>query len=143
MCCHENVTILKQSILMNLKLLLNTPMIFIIFITNIEEYDPNKKLKILIVFGVMMADMLKNKTLNPIETELFMTGRKLIIFLVFITQSYFTVPKNIRLILQAILFWKFQINKNLHESHSILHQILTLKTLWTFTKKLLQKHILF
>ena len=42
--------------------------------------------------------MLSNKKINPIITELFIKGRKLNISLVFITQSYFTVPKNIRLI---------------------------------------------
>ena len=41
--------------------------------------------------------MLSNKKLNPVVTELFIRGRKLNISLVFITQSYFVVPKNIRL----------------------------------------------
>ena len=45
----------------------------------------------------MIADMLSNKKLNPIATELFIRGRKLNISLVFITQSYFAVPKDIRL----------------------------------------------
>ena len=45
----------------------------------------------------MIADMLSNKKLNAIVTELFIKGRKLNISLVFITQSYFAVPKNIRL----------------------------------------------
>ena len=45
----------------------------------------------------MIADMLSNKNLNPIVTELFIRGRKLNISLVFITQPYFDVPKNIRL----------------------------------------------
>ena len=45
----------------------------------------------------MIADMLSNKKLNPIVTELFIGGRKLNIYLAFITQSYFAVPKNIRL----------------------------------------------
>ena len=44
----------------------------------------------------MIANMLNNKKLNPIVTELFIRGRRLNIYLVFITQSYFTVPKNIR-----------------------------------------------
>ena len=64
---------------------------------NIEDYNPNKKRKTLIVFDNMIADMLSNKKLNPIVTELFIRGRKLNISLVFITQSYFAVPKNIRL----------------------------------------------
>ena len=62
----------------------------------IEEYNPNKKRKILILFDDMIANMLSNKKLNPIETELFIRGRKLNISLVFITQSYFSVPKNIK-----------------------------------------------
>ena len=45
----------------------------------------------------MVADMLSNKKLNRIVTELFIRARKLNIFLVFITQSYFAVLKNIRL----------------------------------------------
>ena len=45
----------------------------------------------------MIADMLSNKNLNPIVTELSTRGRKLNICLVFITQSHFAVPKNIRL----------------------------------------------
>ena len=45
----------------------------------------------------MIADILSNKTLNPILTELFIRGRKLNMCLAFISQFYFTVPKNIRL----------------------------------------------
>ena len=48
-------------------------------------------------FDDMIADMLSNKNLNPIVTELFVRGRKLNISLVFIAQSYCAVPKNIRL----------------------------------------------
>ena len=64
---------------------------------SIEEYNPNKKRKILIAFDDMIADMASNKKLNPIVTELSIRGRKLNIFLVFIIQSYFAVPKNTRL----------------------------------------------
>ena len=45
----------------------------------------------------MIADMLSNKKLNAIVTELFVGGRKLNISLVFITSPYFAIPKNIRL----------------------------------------------
>ena len=51
----------------------------------------------MIVFYDTIADMLSNKNLNPIGTELFIRGRKLNISLVFMTQFYFTAPKNIRL----------------------------------------------
>ena len=64
---------------------------------NINNYNPDKENKILIVFNDMIADMINNKKLNPIVTELFIRGRKQNISLVFITQSYFKVPKDVRL----------------------------------------------
>ena len=64
---------------------------------NIEDYNPTKKRKILIVFDDMIADMISNNKLNPIVTELFIRGRKLNISIVFITQSYFKVSKDVRL----------------------------------------------
>ena len=64
---------------------------------NIKDYNPNKIRRILIGVDDMIADMLSNKGLNPVVTELFIGDRKLKIFLVFITQSCFAVPKNIGL----------------------------------------------
>ena len=64
---------------------------------NIEDYNPGKKRKVLIVLDDMIADMINNKRLNPIVTELFIRGRKYNISIVFITQSYFKVPKDVRL----------------------------------------------
>ena len=64
---------------------------------NIDEYNPDKENKILIAFDDMIAYMIHNKTLNSIVTELFIRRRKLNISLVFITQSYFKVPKDVRL----------------------------------------------
>ena len=64
---------------------------------NINHYNPDKENKILIVLYDMIADMIQNKKLNSIVTELFIRGRKLNISLVFITQSYFKVPKDVRL----------------------------------------------
>ena len=64
---------------------------------NIDEYNIDKDRKILIVFDDMIADMNNNKKLNPIVTELFIRGRKVNISLVFTTQSYFKVPKDVRL----------------------------------------------
>ena len=78
------------------KLLLSTQMIWTIFI-KIQEYNPNIRRKILIVFDDLIAHMLSNKKLNPTVTDLFIRRRKLNISLVFITQSYFAVSKNIRL----------------------------------------------
>ena len=64
---------------------------------NIDECNPYKENKILIVFGDMIADVIHNKKLNSIVPELFIRARKLNISLVFITQSYFRVPKDVRL----------------------------------------------
>ena len=72
---------------------------------NVEEYNSNKKRKILIVFDDIM---LSNKKLSLIVTQLFIRGRKRNIPLVFITQSYFAVPKNIRLN-STVLLQKLQI----------------------------------
>ena len=57
----------------------------------------NKKRKILIVFDDMVADKLSNKKLIPTVNELFIRCRKINISLVFTTQPYFAVPKNVRL----------------------------------------------
>ena len=51
---------------------------------NIEDYNPIKKLKVLIIFDDTIADMINNNKLNPIVTELFIRGRKLNISVVFI-----------------------------------------------------------
>ena len=64
---------------------------------NIEDYSLGKKRKILIASDDIIADMINNKKLNSIVTELFIRGRKLNISIVFITQSYFKVPKDVRL----------------------------------------------
>ena len=64
---------------------------------NLEDYNPIRKRRLLIVSDDMMADMVSNKKSSPIVTELFLRGTKLNISLVFISQSYFKVPKTIRL----------------------------------------------
>ena len=64
---------------------------------SITYYNPDKENKVLIVFDDMIADTIQKKKLNSIATELFIRGRELNISLVFITQSYFKVPKDARL----------------------------------------------
>ena len=64
---------------------------------NIEDYNPRKNRKVLTVFDDMIADMINNKKLDSIVTELFIRSRKLNFSIVFITQSYFKVPKDVRL----------------------------------------------
>ena len=72
-----------------------------------EDYNPDRKRKVLIVFDDMIADMINNKILNAIVTELFIRGRKLNISILFIIVfllpsiifiiSYFRVPIDLRL----------------------------------------------
>ena len=64
---------------------------------NIHDYNSNRKRKILIVFEDMIADIMTNKKFQSIIKEVFIRCRKLNISLVFITQSYFSVPKDVRL----------------------------------------------
>ena len=64
---------------------------------NIHGYNPSRKRKILIVFDYIIADIMTNKKFQSIIKELFIRCRKLNISLVFITQSYFSVPKDVRL----------------------------------------------
>ena len=61
---------------------------------NIDDYHASRKRKILIVFDDMIADIMTNKKFQAIIKELFIRCRKLNISLVFITQSYFSVPKD-------------------------------------------------
>ena len=64
---------------------------------NIEKQNEDRKHKVLIAFDEMITDMISNKSLNQIETELSIRGRKLQISTILIIQSYFALTKNIRL----------------------------------------------
>ena len=87
---------------------------------NIEEYNPNKKQKkILTIFYDLIADILSNKILNPIVTELLIRARKLNIYLVFITL----------ILISLVLIIKFEISGSFNKFHLIIHQVLTLETL--------------
>ena len=64
---------------------------------NIDNYNPSRKRKNLIVFDETIADIMSNKKFQATIKELFIRSRKLNISLVFITQSYFSVAKDVRL----------------------------------------------
>ena len=64
---------------------------------NIEDCNPGKKRNALIVFDDIIADIINNKKLNSVLTGLFIRGRKLNISVIFVTRSYFKVPKDVRL----------------------------------------------
>ena len=84
---------------------------------NIEEYNPDKERKTLIVFDDIIAYTINNKKLNSIVTELFIRGRKINISFVFINQSYFKTPKDFRLNSTHILLENFRIKENFNKLH--------------------------
>ena len=88
---------------------------------NIDDYNPNRKKKILIVFDDMIADIMTNKKFQSIVKELFIRCRKLNMSLVFITQSYFSVPKDVRINLTHYLIMKISNKRevqNIATNHS-------------------------
>ena len=80
---------------------------------NIHDYNPNRRRKILIAFDDMIADIMTSKKFQAIIKELFIRCRKLNISLVFITQSYFSVPKDVRLNSTHYLIMKINNGKKL------------------------------
>ena len=98
---------------------LNNPNAFIEYLNtmddvyeNINDYNPIRKKK-LIVFDVMVADIMSNKKLQAIIEELLIRCIKLNISLVFITQSYFSVPKDVRLNTMHYFIMKINSNREL------------------------------
>ena len=84
---------------------------------NIHDYNSSRKRKILIVFDDMIADIMTNKKFQAIIKELFIRYfRKLNISLVFITQSYFFVPKDLRLNSTHYLIMKINNKKELQNT---------------------------
>ena len=65
--------------------------------SNIDDYNPKRKRRILFVFDDMIADIMTNKRFQVIIKKLFTRSRKLNASLIFITQSYFKTPKDARL----------------------------------------------
>ena len=83
------------------------------FTKNIDEYNPDKGNKILIVFDDMIVDMIHNKKINSIVTELFIRGRK--IFLLFLllnhTINFQTMSDSILAIFFFFFFFAKILNK--------------------------------
>ena len=83
--------------------------------SNIDDYNPKRKIKTLTVFDDMIADIMTNKKFQAIIKELFFRCRKLKISLVFITQSYFSVPKDVRLNSTHYLIMKIHNKRELQQ----------------------------
>ena len=82
---------------------------------NLEDYNPTKKRRVLIVFDNIIADMESNQKLIPKVTEIFLRWRKLSVSLVFISQSYFKVSKTIRLNVTHYFVMKIPNKKELQQ----------------------------
>ena len=81
--------------------------------TNIDDYNKQKKRRVLIIFDDMIADIMNNKNFKAIIKELFLRCRKLNVSIVFITQSYFRTPKDARLNSTHYVIMKIQNKKEL------------------------------
>ena len=110
---------------------------------NVDKYNPTTRRKILIVFDDMIAEIMSNKKFHAVVKELFIRYRKLNISLVFITQSYFSVPKDVRLNSTHYLIMKINNKKELqnvamNHSADIDYQDFT-----RFTENVQKSHIIF
>ena len=113
------------------------------FHKNNEDYNPDKKRKVFIVFDDMITDMVNNKKRNPVVTELFIRGRKLNISIVFITQSYFKVSKEVRLNTRHFFIIRIPNKGGLRQIASNHSSNIGFRDLMKIYKNLLQNHILF
>ena len=88
---------------------------------DIDDYNPNRKRKIIIIFDDLILDIMTNKKFQAIIKELFIRCTKLNISLAFFTQSYFSVPKDVRLNPTHYLIMKINNKRklqNIATSHS-------------------------
>ena len=112
---------------------------------NIDEYNLGKKRKILIVFDDMIADMINNKKLNPVETELFIRSRKInnCLSIVFITQSYFKLLKDVRTNSTHFLIMKIPNKRELQQTEIHQSSDVDFKDFMKFIKTVLKNYIIF
>ena len=142
-CYLTKEKVQDESILMILKLLLNTQMTWMIFIKILKNTIQIKYKKKLIASDDMIPDMLSNKKLNPIVIQLFLRGRNLNISLVFITQSYFKVPKDVRLNTTHFFIMKITNKRELQEIAYNHSSDIDFKDFMNLYKNVLKNHVLF
>ena len=109
----------------------------------IEEYNGNKKREILIVFEDMTTDMVNNKNLITVVTELFIRGRKLNVSIIFIPQSYSDVTKNIRLNSTHYFVMKISNKQELQQIAFNHSSDIDFRDFMNLYKNVLQNHVLF
>ena len=142
-CYLTKEKVQDESILMILKLLLNTQMTWMIFIKILKNTIQIKYKKKLIASDDMIPDMLSNKKLNPIVIQLFLRGRNLNISLVFITQSYFNIPKDVRLNTTHFFIMKITNKRELQQIAYNHSSDIDFKDFMNLYKNVLKNHVLF
>ena len=110
---------------------------------NIDDYNSNRYRKSLILSDDMIADIMTNKRFQAIIKEPFIRCIKLNMSLVFIIQSYFSVPKEVRLNSTHYSTMKIHNKKELQIFLQIIQQTLIIKALWIFTENVQVNYILF
>ena len=110
---------------------------------NIDDYNPNRKRKVLIVFDDMIADIMTNKKIQVIIKKIFIRCRKLNISLECITKSYFSVQKKCQIKLVHYLIMKINSNRKL-QNIAINHSAnIDYKYVMNFIENSQKNHILF
>ena len=93
-----------------------------IFFSEIEDYNKKRKRKVLIIFDDMISHVMSDKKTQQILKDLFIRCRKLNILLYFLTKSYFSVPKDVRLNRPHYILFKLNSKKELQNiaiNHSV------------------------
>ena len=85
-------------------------------LNNIEDYNKKRKRKVLIVFDDMISHVMSDKKAQQVLKELFIRCRKLNISLCFLTQSYFSVPKDVRLNCTRYIIFKLNNKRELQNT---------------------------
>ena len=85
-------------------------------LSNIEDYNKKRKRKVLIVFDDMISHVMSDKKAQQILKDLFIRCRKLNILVCFLTQSYFSVPKDVRLNCTHYILFKLNNRRELQNS---------------------------
>ena len=83
-------------------------------LSNIEDYNKKRRKKVLITFDDMISHVMSDKKAQQILKDLFIRCRKLNISLCFLTQSYFSVPKDVRLNCTHYILLKLNNKRQLH-----------------------------
>ena len=110
---------------------------------NIEDYNKKIRRKVLIVFDDMISHVMPDKKAQKILKDLFIRCRKLNIFLCFLTQSYFSVPKDVRLNCTHYILFKLNNKRELQNIAINILQILIMMILLKFIDNLLKIHFIF